>query len=390
MVPIQAVYGAISAESAGPQNGNASQALALALNSNPPGFAYTYAPGVTAVVEAQGGELQSVRLQFATSGIIAWTSRGELTWYYLDTAIGTGGRSPQSVETLEGSNFNIELGSALDLLLTPGEPIGGSVVVPNTNTRGTQKSSTVGMMYTDNLGDIGPDLLELDGIIRARQGTFVTRSGVTIRGCAYGMNGADGIVYVQPSDIGSGSDQIPSEPTEVTSNDLENHPSVFLRRTDNLRALEALNSYRDGYDIENPSPLVTIDGPEEIPNFGVLAIIRDPLYVAWRIVADGSRCDVLLKVPDADIGARRPRDLFVATIAPMLAEDGNLTAPLFVYDQVADSGAGTWTFYRRGLYRKMGYIESVQFLGAFDDSLAPIYGEVIEQGTGRPIGPGPG
>jgi len=392
LVPVQFCYGAISAESAGPQPGNASQALALAVNGDVPGFAYTYAAGETTIVEAQGAELQSVRLQFTLSGVVAWTSRGELTWYFADTAGGTVGRSPQLTPTLSGDRFNIEAGSALDLLLSAGEPISGSVHVPNRNGHASQKSSTLGMLYTDSLGDIGDDLLELDERIRARMGSFSTRSGVTIQGAAAGFNGPDGLVWVAPGDIGSGDDQIPSNPLEVTSDDLENHPSVFLRRTDNLRSIDALNVDREGYDIINPPPLVTQEAgppPVETPNFGVIAIIRDPLYVAWRIVADGARYDLLLKVPEGQVGARRPRDLFQATIAPMLAADGALVAPLYTYDSAPDpNDSSVRLFYRRGLYRKMGYIESVAFIAALDDSTDDINQVIIGEGDPRPIGPG--
>lgn len=392
LVPIQFCYGAISAESAGPQPGNASQALALAVNGDIPGFAYTYSAGETTIVEAQGAELQSVRLQFTLSGVVAWTSRGELTWYYIDTAGGTAGRSPQLTPTMDGDRFNIEAGSALDLLLSAGEPISGSVMVPNRNGHASQKSSTLGMLYTDALGDIGEDLLTLDRRIRARQGSFTTRSGVTVLGAAAGFNGPDAMVYVAPGDIGGGNDQIPNNPLEVTSDDLENHPSVFLRRTDNLRSIDALNVQREGYDIANPAPLVTTEvgpPPVEDPNFSVFAVVRDPLYVAWRIVADGARYDLLLKVPDNAIGARRPRDLYQATVGPMLAADGSLTAPLFTYDVQPDAGdPSTFLFYRRGLYRKMGYIESVAFIAALDDSTEDILQPVIVAGDPRPIGPG--
>ncbi len=391
LVPVQFVYGHMASESMGAQWGNSSQALALALPGDPPGVNYVKAAGNTSILEAQGNLIQGIRLDFQT-GITAETSRGQLYWMVYDAAGGVVTRSVQTVPTLDGDEFVIEAGSILDGLVADGIAIAGEVRVANRDSRGNQKSSTVGTLFTDSIGDIGADLLDLDKRIRSRQGSFQTPSGVTVKGAAAGFVGATADVWVGPGDIGNGNDQIPNDLTLVTSDHLENFPGVFLRRTDALRGIDALNATIDGYNIEEPAPLVT-PGPDVEANFEVWVFQRDPTYCAWRIHADGGRYDVILKVPDSAIGARNSRDLYEACIGSMLATDGSLTSQLFTYDIVVDQVAQELLFRRRGLYRKMGFIESAEFLGGFDSGLIgpgedPIAIPLFA--TTLPPGPGPG
>ena len=383
MVPIQAGWSSVATERSGAQPGNASQSLSLAPATSPPGFtllkddAVGSPLGTVTVPQFFGSTPDWVQIFNDATGTAAWTSRGAGAWYFIETATNTVVRSAQTVETCQPGGFNIEPATPLAAQITNGTALTGSSGVPNgPDRRSLAFSSATWLLYTDSFPDLTDDLRTLDARLRARDGTTVTPSGVTIRNAGFSGNAVDRIIWVAPGDIGPGADQIPSQLVEVVSDNLENHPSCFLRYVHTLRSVGALNFSQEGYDIEQPTPLINTTPNPDVANFQVRQIDRDPTYCSWRLLIDGAYYTLYLKVPDDAIGARRPRDLYQAIFGAKIGSDGSIDTELFAYDLTVAGTPAVQSFHARSLVRRWQYLQYAQFIAPFDDDPAQIWTDV--------------
>lgn len=399
-VPIQVLEKGTGAESNGSPNGSAAQVVSL--TATRPGFTYvkdsTVAGGFIAVPPTTNTQLQSARVTFS-NGVIAWAERGNGQWEYWDPGAGAilfsgsaGG------EPLQQGGFFIDPGSALDIAVPDGTPIVDGHVTANAyETRALQFANATGMLYTDEAGDIVNSITELDATIRQQSGRFVTTSGVVINECGLALNDPGSRIFINSGDIGPGDDQIPANPAEWTSAKLQNHPSVFFRRTASVRAVGALNNNTEGYDIENPLP-IQVGGT---PNVFIAEAVRDPTYAIFFLIVDGSQLTAVFKIPDDSIGVRRPREIYQAIFgAGIYAGDAPQkrnpatpnglplvqNEPLYFYDLVEDNSDPqniVNRFPTRGIFRIQSYITYARFVFAFDeDGNTPIYQPIQLQPPG--------
>lgn len=190
-------------------------------------------------------------------------------------------------------------------------------------------------MWAQSVAALTPDVVAAtieayDRRIRANGGQFVTPSGVVVTGASAGLVGIDRRVFVAPTDIGGGADQLPPDAANLTARALENHPTVFYGRSDSQRAAGLLGAHAGV--VSEPRPLLT---PIPPPGSGVqvnalpLVVTGVPTFALWTVVLDGCLYRGFFAVPGGNpAGLVRPRDLFQATFNQARATG---TAPTWIY-----------------------------------------------------------
>lgn len=176
-----------------------------------------------------------------------------------------------------------------------------------------------------------------------------------------------GRLFLAPSDLGAGPGLI--DPTSLIGNTaaLYNlHPTMFVRRAPNIRGVGAVDVYRQGWGS-------AADGPYPVTDYrgalSIYVITARPNASVWRFWIDGAPVDVTLAHP-AGLDLRRPRDVWNALIAPILASGSPYNAPAVV-------SQGTVDFSRPGVVVDAGtlslvlgttrYVQAARCLGFVGD-----------------------
>ena len=133
---------------------------------------------------------------------------------------------------------------------------------------------------------------------------------VLVNDCGFAGGAPEGVVFVEPGDIGNAPEQIPISVGQNSAAHFRYHPSVFLRRTDYVRQVSRQTS-------DPVAVNATAQGSQPI----MIAQIVEPLQASdWWIVVDGVGYNVRLRHPFG-IGApdvRRPRDIWNRVWVPIL------------------------------------------------------------------------
>lgn len=134
-----------------------------------------------------------------------------------------------------------------------------------------------------------------------------------------------GRVFVAPADLGAGLGQIdPTTPIGNTATVFEQHPTVFIRRGANVRAVGAVENFRQGWGDPATGDGYQINEYRGAPAIYVCA--TRPEGSIWRLYFDGAPVDV--SVPHGPtLDLRRPRDVWNTIIAPLVSDGAPFGTP---------------------------------------------------------------
>lgn len=153
-------------------------------------------------------------------------------------------------------------------------------------------------------------------------GVVTTASGVRINACGAALVLQAGALWITPSDLGNGADQIPLQVGANTAAKCENHPSVFFSPTAGaaVRTFEVLDVRRDGITEQAGAPIL-------------LRIDAAPAASRWLFVCSGTAIEAVLVHPQGS-DLRRPRDVWNGLIVPALFSTATARGPLLYRDEL--------------------------------------------------------
>lgn len=311
----------------------------------------------------------------------------DLTW-----ELGDGTLSPQTVPTVQeqqGQTFAvIEDGTPLEAALVGATEVEMvAIVAPISEIQADAYSPETFGLWVQSVPALTPAVIEqaierYDRRIRAQGGLFTTPSGVVVTGAAAGFVGLNRRIWVTPTDIGGGADQLPPDPANLTARALENHPTVFVGRSDSARATGLIVDTTNpaAAIVSEPRPLLS---PLPEPEIGLfvnaepLVVAGVPTHALWTVVLDGCLYRGFFEVPDGNPnGLVRPRDLFQATFNASRAT-GSVPTWIVTFDPVAGPVRATLI---RG-WERLSYAQCEQLVN-FENPLT--IGPVYDNEEGRP------
>jgi hypothetical protein len=270
----------------------------------------------------------------------AGTSGASLTWAINGVAVSNGAQTvfeadpdPQWCRLCPPVRFAIADAAAAALLAIVEDPDSFSATV---HFAYPKHLSYQGLLHFMDLEDRPSDtdasgyyrlhaLLQQVGSPSARQTLGATAGGTSLY--AYDCNLAtfspEGLLFIDPSDIGNGPDQIPGAVQDNTAARLRCHPSTFLRRADYVRHLT--RQLTDHYPIGQLNQLSPL----------TFAIVGSaPTYSRWLISVDG--CPYVVQIGHGTRDLRRPRDVWNELWVPLLqsSQSNYLPISLLGYDGV--------------------------------------------------------
>lgn len=387
-VPAYVQYQAIKAINGGTPPADATRTVQLTV---PVGGGPDY------FVPAIGQEIRS--LMFTTdTGVTAMafpddSGAGVNKWVFWEAGgAGTIVESPQTTPLFTYDfaqrvpSFNVEDPSALSSALAGASTFVIVAELKEADTWGdADPGNAVLVSWQKNVANYNPDLtsqlVTLDQRIRSRGNQFLTPSGVAVNGAAAGFLGPGVVTYVGPTDIGGGPDQLPPDPINLTADLLENHPTVFVRASESVRAVGSLYSEGQPRDLALLStgiPLLHIDQPGNVVskiNAQPLVIDRPPTFTEWTIILDGVLYRGWFEVPNGNPnGLIRPRDLYQAIFARASGQDGDRPTWIYLPGLTPDGVV----YYPQQLLRSMDFLAYARISG-YADAEGPIIGTPVYQ-----------
>lgn len=139
-------------------------------------------------------------------------------------------------------------------------------------------------------------------------GTNSANEPIVVNACGFAANAPEGAVYIDPSDIGTGPDQLNSDITLNTGAKFAAHPSVFYPsgRADFVRSVTRQNVDSIALNTGSTQPM------------RIVQVTQAPTSSNWLFIVDGVPQVVNVAHPQgSDI--RRPRDIWNQIIVPIFS-----------------------------------------------------------------------
>lgn len=201
--------------------------------------------------------------------------------------------------------------------------------------------------------------------LKGSAGVVISRNNapVTAKNCAAVFAGASARYWVDPSDVGLMPGQIPPTPATLMLAQLEGHPSVFVRRNQNVRGLIS----------QQPStipaqPLVAIaQAVVAACPVEVFVVNRPPTFSTWVLSIDGVAVVVTVPHP-VGTNFKRPLEAWNEVLSPLIANNNRNDLAITVM-QVATAGLVN-VFTERGLLSRLNYTCYARFVAPLDASTA--------------------
>ncbi len=169
-----------------------------------------------------------------------------------------------------------------------------------------------------------------------------------------------GNTFVDPSDIGTESWQVPTQISQATSERLVNHPNLFLV---------------SGADVSGVGHCFFPDAAPPVASNASVApysVTTKPTHSLWRLVIDGA--DQLVYIPHGEADLRRPRDIYNTIIRRAMEINVLETALPYLASNI-------YTFQPNEVLRGLKFLDSAEMLMPMvSGSNAPPITRIDQQG----------
>lgn len=246
----------------------------------------------------------------------------------------------------------------------------------NTQTSGTPENTRYSYAFGDFLDTADGDnaslttnfvdtaaIDRLRGIFRsANTTTSVTVLGggsLTIQHCGASFNDPFRFVWIEAGDVGGAAGQIPLAQDNPTAAQIRNHPSVFFRQTNRMRAIRA-----SVYEVEAQNTTGNVGGTNSgiTSRFaiGLLEVFERPTHSRWTFSVDGEEFQAVIVHPEGS-DLKRPREIWNTVIVPAIRASNTLSGVgLQVFEDV--NSGGPRIFRPVGLLQRLDYLDYARFL----------------------------
>lgn len=240
-----------------------------------------------------------------------------------------------------GDSVDAGIGGGIDYIPDPQPTLGGL------------NHYSLSFYASDTTGDTAqeqPAALSaaLDYARQAGGGVVIDRAGtkVTLVDCGAAFATAAGNFYVDPSDIGIGTGQIPPDNATLTAAALAGHPHVFVRNPNRVRLLTSQQGDGDLKALTTAPP----QNPAQ-----VYSVDPAPDGSRWVVGLDGAIFLLDLEHP-AGSNLRRPQDVWNSLLVSLI----ELPQPVKMQRRLGT--LAPFTFGQRGEISQLNYLDYARYV----------------------------